>query len=175
MRNGHIGYLNKRLYTDVKSYEVFEENGKLFAVKVEKIRVCKPEFIPGGFAAHCANQDEVWRGSKTKEIGEPFEIEKKYGGYGYSAYRVECSFGCMTEDEAKHEMKAAIEDTIRMREIDPKIPEVGYEIVSCPDNKRHPFLLVGYALTKTGRRQRHFVKLGTKIEKACRYYYDYNF
>lgn len=31
-----LGYINKLIYTDIDAYKVFEENGKTYAVKVEK-------------------------------------------------------------------------------------------------------------------------------------------
>lgn len=168
MRNGHIGYINQRLYTDIKSYEVFKEGDKLFAVQIEKIQACKPEYVPGGFAGHCTNQEEVWGGNETKEVGEPFRLEKKYGVYGHTIDNANAPQVFRTEAEAE-EAKRRVETSANDRE---------FEILPIYDedgNSVKWFELVGYPLTKTGRRQRRFVRLGEKIEKDCRYYYDYNF
>ena len=56
-----LGYINRYLYTDVTSHEVFEENGKIYAVSViKKPGSVKPEFHEGGFCAYCPTQREVW-------------------------------------------------------------------------------------------------------------------
>ena len=168
MRNGHIGYINNRLYTDIKSYEVFKEGDKLFAVQIEKIQACKPEYVPGGFACHCTNQDEVWSGGETKEVGEPFALEKKHGVYGRTVDNANIPQIFRTEaeaEEAKRRADASAKD--REFEIHPIYSEDGHDV--------RWFSLVGYPLTKTGRRQRRFIRLGEKIEKECKYFYDYNF
>ena len=177
MRNGHVGYLNRHLYTDIESFEVFEENGKLFAVQIEKIQACKPEYASGGFVCHCTNQDEVWGGDETKEVGEPFALEKKYGFYGHTVDNIYSIQTFNTKAEAEEAKRRAEALIARTREVNPKVE--GREYVITPvyneNGDVHWYSMTVYHLTKTGRRQRRFVRLGTKIVDKCHYKYDYNF
>lgn len=56
-------YLNQYGYSDVAPYEIikFSPSGKtayIRAMLAEKDKSWKPNFIPGGFAGHCTNQDK---------------------------------------------------------------------------------------------------------------------
>lgn len=176
MTNGHIGYINKELYTDVQSWEVFEENGKTFAVEVKIVPdKVKPNFIPGGFSAICTNNIEVMRNGKIVRDGEPFEIELKRGFYGCYGFVTDSPIftNCLKEAETA---KAEFERTIaRMTENDPHFVQREVVISEGERNGQHYFQVVGYLLTKSGRRMRKFRKLGERIEEKCRYFYDYNF
>lgn len=50
-----------RLYSDAHAYTVIKRTAKTITIQQDKATLdpsFKPEFIPGGFAAHCTNQDE---------------------------------------------------------------------------------------------------------------------
>lgn len=159
-RANHIGYINNRLYTDIESYEVFEENGKMMAVEVEKVQACDPEFISGGFVAHCVNMEDVWGGAETKEIGTPFQIsQNRQGVWGYKGRDVIISLhGFETAEKAKAAHNADDEGS-------------DCEVFQQKDGT---WSVTMYALTKTGKAKQKFFKLG-HIEKECRYFYDYNY
>ena len=155
-----LAYINRHLYTDVTSHEVFEEDGKIYAVSViKKPGSVKPEFHAGGFSAYCSNQWEVWRNGVIERDGEPFEVECRNGIYGYVA---ECVENCRTTPERLEETKKMLEERgYACRVYDHPIFE-GYLVCQY------------YKPTKTGKVRHHFVKLG-KLEKSCHYFYDYNF
>ena len=49
------------LYSDAHAYTVIAKTAKTITIQRDKATLSpdfKPEFIPGGFAAHCTNQDE---------------------------------------------------------------------------------------------------------------------
>ena len=155
-----LGYINRYLYTDVTSHEVFEEDGKIYAVSViKKPGSVKPEFHAGGFSAYCSNQWEVWRNGVIERDGEPFEVECRNGIYGYVA---ECVEDCPTTPERLEETKKMLE-------------ERGYACRVIEDEFHAGYLICQYYKpTKNGKVRHHFVKLG-KLEKTCNYFYDYNF
>ena len=162
-RTNHIGYINERLYTDVKSYEVFEENGKMMAVEVEKVQACKPEFISGGFVARCVNMHEVWSGKETKEVGTPFQLTKnRKGEWGYKGYDVLFNLSGHGQEWVEQVKKDYEGNT-----------NVGLYVGEFEDNAGHYYINV-YAVTKTGKPRTKFRKLG-QIEKECEYFYDFNF
>lgn len=161
-RTNHIGYINDFLHTDVKSYEVFKEDGKMMAVQVEKIPACKPEFVSGGFCAHCTNNWEVWNTQETKEVGEPFQItQNRKGEWGHKGLDIVQGFSCPVEN------KEYVQDVLDAVE---KNPRIGARVYS----DEHCTFIDTYLLTKTGKPKMKFYKLG-EIEETCRYYYDYNF
>lgn len=158
-RNNHLGYINKRIYTDIDSYEVFEENGKTMAVQVEKVRACKPEQVICGFIAHCVNNDEMFDTQETKEIGEPFEItQNRKGEWGYKSKDI-----IFFTDGFESEEKA-------LAVYKPN------ESAKCDVYKTSEgtWAIVIYAVTKTGKPRQKFFKLGHIVDR-CNYYYDYNF
>ena len=49
-------FINRRIYTDIESWEVLElDEGKGTATVVEVARDFKPQWVPGGFSAICVN------------------------------------------------------------------------------------------------------------------------
>lgn len=165
MRNGHIGYINDYLYTDVQSYEVFQENGKTYAVKVEKIQACKPESVPGGFCCHFTNLDKVWGGQETREVGQPFEIVQHRGHWGRWGYDVH---GAILDHEDK--------DAYIARDKEWKL-ECGDTNAYEYEKKENQVLI--YRLTKSGKRAKKFYRVALSrdngIEEECKYFEDYNF
>lgn len=167
MRNGHLGYINDYLYTDIHSYEVFQENGKTYAVKVEKVQACKPECIPGGFCCRVTNLAKVWGGKETYEVGEPFEITQyrgRWGQWDYDVCRVPLNHGDPDHFIARDKKwKLECGDTNT------------YEYVY--EKKENQVLI--YRLTKSGKRAKKFYRVAPSrdrgIEKECKYFVDYNF
>ena len=168
MRNGHKGYINKVIYTDINSFEVFEENGKLMAVEVKKEPIVKPEYEIGGFSAICVNEDELYKEGNYKivEKGNPFEITLKNGFYGYWHNDV-LHFGWLDLNETTKE--EFIEANKKCGWDETKTAFVFGEI-----ENNHLFYKQ-ILLTKGGKFKRAFRKLGNKIEKECNEYYDRNF
>lgn len=156
--NKHLGYINVKEYTDMKSYRVFTTgDGKFYACQVVKKRACNPKFKLGGFAGRCTNQDEVWSGNDVIDIDEPFEIVNKNGVWGYysESLIVYMSFG--TRFEAEEFFNRRIEG----------------------NEEKFRWVLNGndvlcYAITPKGKIRKKFNKLG-KFEDTCRYFFDYNF
>ena len=77
-------YINKLLWTDVKSWRVWNIDGK----KAKAIEVCKRPVglicIPGGFVGHFPNCGEAYANSNDiYEEGKPFDIEERNGVWGY--------------------------------------------------------------------------------------------
>ena len=165
MRNGHLGYINDYFYTDVQSYEVFQENGKTYAVKVEKIQACKPESIPGGFCCHFTNLDKVWGSQETREVGQPFEIIQHRGQWGRWGFDVS---GTILDHEDADQYIARDKEWKK----------------TCNDSNQYEYekldnQVLVYRLTKSGKRARKFYKVATckdrGLEKECHYFEDYNF
>lgn len=153
-----IGYINEKLYTDIKSIEVFEENGKIYAVRVEKeVGSVKPEFDVGGFAAYCTNQDEVWKNGKIVRTGKPFEVTERNGVYGYFT---NCGSRAVIHRKLLENGLKEIEDRGMIAR---KIAEDEYQVEYWV-----------YKPTKNGMPRKKFVKMG-KLENTCKWFYDYNF
>lgn len=152
----HLGFINKELYTDIHSMRVYKENGRVYAVDVEKVRACDPKWIPGGFVGHCYNQDQVWDTQETKDISDPFEIIERRGVWGFWK---ENWIALWTGGDEAHNREWAEYNN----GIDPDVDYRGNEdgVFYCRK-------------TKSGKYKKVFVKLG-KIEQRCRYFYDYNF
>ena len=155
-----LGFINERLYSDVKSWEVFEEDGKVFAVPVRKeVGDVEPDFHPGGFIGFVSNQAEVWRNGVVVRDGEPFEVTLRNGVYGYTTKVVE---NFRSDDEHLDYVTKMLE-------------EKGYKF----EIRKHPihaelFNVVAWRPTKTGKIRRRWIKLG-ELEKHCDWFYDYNF
>ena len=158
-----IGFINTRLYTDIKSVEIFEENGKTYAVDVKKeVGDVEPEFIEGGFVARCVNQNEVWRSGVVVRDGTPFEVEERNGVWGFVKDSVKViEFGKGHPIYEKDE-KAWLEE----------MAEKGYFAELIEDDWRKVYRY--FKPTKNGTPRKKFVKLGT-VEKTCKWFYDYNF
>ena len=144
-------YINTKIYTDVKSYRVFDIDGKhAKAIEVEK-RIT-PKMVAGGFSAICLNNDDFNKTSEVFDVegAEAFDIELKNGvwGYWYDVIVFSCN-------------RNALADADKFMADNPGAVAVGDEIVI-------------YAKTKNGKRQRKFEKLGVLCD-TCRYYYDFNF
>lgn len=161
-RNNHLGYINERCGTDVDSYEIFEENGKTYAVKVEKVKATDPRYTAIDGCYCCINNEEIFDTDKTTEVGVPFEITKnKSGAWGYKSKDIIANlFGIATMEKAEACVKK------------PLMEGVAYSITKDADG----YNLCIYSLTKGGKPRNVFNKLGNgKIVETCGYYYDYNF
>ena len=157
-----LGYINTRLYSDVKSIEVYEENGKIYAVDVRKeVGGVKPEFHVGGFCAHCSNQAEVWRNAVIVREGTPYEVVEKKGVYGYYVNAVEI---IRFHPIFKAEGEAQIEKAKTKGKTVEYVGEDEY------GNKTYR----AYCPKKDGTPRKTFRKLGS-LDKTCQWFYDYNF
>jgi hypothetical protein len=164
MRNNHLGYINQRFGSDVESFEVFTENGKTLAVEVKKIPAVMPSFTAGGFAGHCDNQDAVWSGSETQEVGAPFEVKRFSNGlWGYTAEDWNLT-GIFDENTMKTKFPAW----------EAAVKADGYEVFVRKQEGATSYEALTVKLTKTGKRKTIRVTLG-KLSDHCAYYYDYNF
>lgn len=165
MRNGHLGYINDYFYTDVQSYEVFQENGKTYAVKVEKIQACKPESVPGGFCCHFTNLDKVWGGQETIEVGQPFEIIQYRGQWG--------RWGTDGQNVPLHGYDA--DQFIEQDKLHKKNMGCTDQFEYVKEDDR----VYIFRLTKSGKRARKFYKVAVckdrGLEEKCHYFLDYNF
>lgn len=168
MRNGHLGYINKLIHTDINSYEVFEDNGELKAVKVKRESTIKPEYISGGFSVICTNEEELYKDGNYKivEDGKPFKIELKNGFYGFWHTDV-LHFGWldlneMSKDEfIEANKKCGWDET-----------KTAFEFGEIENNQLFYRQIL---LTKGGKYKRAFEKLGNRLDKECCEYYDRNF
>lgn len=178
MREGHLGYINKYGYSSIEPYEVFKKDGKLFAVKIEKVQVCEPKSTPGSFSAYCINQEEDQSSEETREVGDPFELERKYGFYGYTISKTCLMQTFSTKTEAEKAKCSAEALVSQARKDYSKIDAREFEICPIYDKNGDAtgwYSLTGYLLTKAGRRQRQFIRLGTKIVDNCRFSYGYSY
>lgn len=83
-------YANLHGYTDIHPYEVVriisEKTIEIREMKSELDPNWKPEMIPGGFAAHCTNQnDQTYTYSSNDQV-QTIRIRKRKDGRWYSAY-----------------------------------------------------------------------------------------
>ena len=155
-----IGYINKEGYSDVTSRQIYEQDGKYFIVHVEKrVGDVKPEFVEGGFAAHCTNQADVWGAGIIVETSEPEEVFKNKKGEFYTTYNPHKEY-MVSPDRLE-----AVKETIRSQR-----KGKYFEMVYQEDT----FTLSVYSLTKFGERLTRKNIIG-KPEPTCRYFYDYNF
>ena len=153
-----IGFINKKLYTDIRSHEVFVDNDKTYAVRVEKrVGKVKPEFIEGGFCAHCVNQNEVWENGDIVRVGKPFEVIERNGYYGYFT---DCGERYVINRKLlERDLKDIADRGLVAQKIDEDEYQIEYWV---------------FKPTKNGTPRKKFVKMGT-LEKTCKWFYDYNF
>lgn len=148
-------FINKRIYTDVESYKVFdidEKAGTAMAIEVEK-RI-RPKMIPGGFAAHCPNLSEEFDKAPVTVVdgAKPFAIKRnKDGVWGFW-----------------HEVVALALPVAGM------VKEWLESKKNAPDAEIHGDYIYLYEMTKSGKRKMTFEKLG-KLCDTCGFFYDYNF
>lgn len=153
-------FLNVKGYTDVTCYRVFnidERKGTAMAIEVE--RVFKPQFIPGGFAAVCINQEDQntapWA---DKRNATPFAITRNSKDiWGVKHDDVIYSWFC---DAFKPEGIAAM------------MAKGNARIVKNAADGRD--LIQICRLTKSGKIGQTFTQYG-KLEDTCGAFYDYNF
>lgn len=156
-----IGYINTKLFTDIRSLEVYQQDGKTYAVNVVKvIDKVKPEFDVGGFAAHCSNQEEVWEAAKIERQGTPFEVIEHNGFYGYFVNAVEyIRYSRIFAEEGQKALDKA------------KAKGKTVELVEDTEDIK---VYRTYSPKKDGTPRKKFKKLG-KLEKTCKFFFDYNF
>lgn len=147
-------YFNKRLYTDVESWKVIELDevkGEATIIKVEKIPH-NLEFITGGFAAHCVNNQEAFQNAEIVEVkgAEPFKVYRRKDGLWYRKQKVGYSIDkrCVNKNDL-----VIAEDEIMEED------EFSYHFIK---------------VTKTGKPRTCYTKFG-EMSDECHYYYDYNF
>lgn len=142
------GFLNEYMYTDRHSWLLYNVNGNTaMAVSVE--REFKPEFIPGGFLAHCVNQEKQHL-APIKLTGTPFQVIKRRGEWGKWVIERYNNWW-LNEEEKSH-----------------FTPGEG-----CEWYEENGYWCI-IRRTKTGRVPRTFVKYG-KTEAHCAAFHDYNF
>lgn len=153
-----LGYINERLYTDVKSYHVFqdEETGKFYAFHTEKkIDLKNCPFERGGFCGHFYGTHEAFQDAKPFDVGEMFEITKRGENFYTTSPKVSGYARIDVDDVAEYT----------------KDFEEGFYSV----NIDGPWAYVRtFEKTPTGRVKKVSHKLGA-LEKTCRYYFDFNF
>lgn len=78
-------YINQYLYSDVKPFEVIKKKSKTIliirAMKVKPDPDYKPEFVLGGFSAHCTNNGGQKWIIESDENAKEFEIRLKKKRY----------------------------------------------------------------------------------------------
>lgn len=160
-RETHLGYINEYMYSDVHSWRVSKRGDKFYATAVEKVPAVKPEWVPGGFSAICLNNDQIWSGDQTHDVGESFEIECRDGVYGYIDHVKQFVVGGTTIERLQ-----SIVDRLNSERKDPTKEVFGVE----------QYQVFRYPLTSKGNKRRKFRKLGSgRLVDKCNYYYDYNF
>ena len=82
-------YANLIGYSDVQPYEVLytSESGKTITIRSMICeRTFTPEFIPGGFLAHCVNQgDQTWA-VKPDHEAQPMKARLHKDGYFWGPF-----------------------------------------------------------------------------------------
>jgi hypothetical protein len=83
-------YANLHGYTDINPYEVVQVvSDKTLKIRPMKSKLdpnWKPKMIPGGFAAHCTNQNDQTYTYSSYEQAETIRCRKRKDGHWYSAY-----------------------------------------------------------------------------------------
>lgn len=83
-------YANLHGYSDISPYEVIRVvSDKTLVVRrmdAELDPNWKPEFTPGGFVAHCTNQEKQTYTYKSCEDADTIRIRKRKDGNWYSFY-----------------------------------------------------------------------------------------
>jgi len=151
-------YINRRIYTDVKSWMVYDINeAEGTAMAVEVVKRIQPKMVPGGFSAICTNNGDFDKMEpQVKEGAQPFAIERnKNGVWGF-----------------KHEKKLASIPAEGVTDIEAILAANPQAVLE--EDGRNGRWITWYEFTKTGKRKTTFEKLG-KLESLCHYFYDYNF
>lgn len=152
-------YINKKLYSDVISYRVFDINEKAgTAMAIEVERDFTPEWVPGGFSAICTNiknQDNA--PVKDKDGAEPFAITRNKDGV----------WGIKCKDLLFCWQRKAIGEENVQRQL-----ALGNSFIEKDKNGNE--MVCVYRMTKGGKIGTTFRKLG-KLSNSCGVYYDYNF
>lgn len=166
-----IGYLNRRLYTDIESWVLEQdEKGRFFATPVKKdidLRDCP--FEQGGFCGHFYGTKEAFRDAKPYKCGTPFEVRQDSNGYWYAKCVIPTTFitAVTIEDAEKY----------RRQYIEKGIPEAAVSVqpvFSKQGTETESYSVRVLQTTPTGR-VKHRKEIFGKVEKTCRFYYDYNF
>ena len=149
-------YLNKKLYTDVTSFGIFdidEEKGTAKAIIAEKHpKFTEDDYEVGGFCAHFHNLNEKFRDAPVEYVGEAFDIQLRNGYWG------------RWENQGYWLDKRFIE------------PEYLFKLRRDGAEEKNGNIFVAEK-TITGKQKKVFVKLGKNEDLCdeCRYFYDYNF
>lgn len=155
-----LGYINERLYTDVNSFHIYEdeETGKFYAVKAEKkIDLEKCHFEPGGFCGHFFGTEKAFREARPYDVGEPFEIKKRGDFFYHSAPKCLSAIKCNTAD---------------VPEFTKGLEEGFFEVSKSTNGET--VIIRKFGKTPTGRVMMSRKRM-PKLEKECRYFYDFNF
>lgn len=148
-------YINKKIHTDVESYEVYHID---YVNDTATARRVKREFTPQFVGMRCVNQLDQYASPVIPDPAyQPFTIQRKPNGvWGYWVKdQIYCwDANCITQEGIDNQLK---------------VP--GSFLEEGTDGKK--FLCV-YRMTKGGKIGRKFVKLG-ELEDECKYFYDYNF
>lgn len=160
-----IGYINHRLYTDIETWKIFEDNGKLYAQECIKEPIIKADMVTGGFSAICLNNSELFSKGNYKEVlkHEPFEIIKYRGKYGY--WRRDCWW--------YHDIDAFFPNQVEKWRRGEDVPENAKVEFKTDENGKE--YVICYGLTPSGKYKKEFRVLGTEIVDYNGYFYDYNF
>lgn len=85
-------YLNRRLYTDIKPFEVLSQisatklliRDMKYEMEAEAEKKLRDSFIPGGFTGHFDNSLQKWN-ITPDEDATPFVVRKRRDGLYYMA------------------------------------------------------------------------------------------
>ena len=83
-------YANLHGYSDIVPYEITRKiSDKTMEIRVMNYKLSpdfKPEFVSGGFLAHCTNQDKQTFIFTKSECSKPIRIRLRKDGKWYSIY-----------------------------------------------------------------------------------------
>jgi hypothetical protein len=83
-------YANLHGYSDVYPYEVIrvisDKTIEIREMKSELDSNWKPDMVPGGFSAHCTNQDEQKYTYSLNDQAKTIRMRKRKDGRWYSAF-----------------------------------------------------------------------------------------
>lgn len=88
------------LWSDRHAYTIIKRTPKSLTLRRCKATLApefKPEFVPGGFCAHCTNQDDqeyIYEEDENGQIEKAYWSERKHGFY---------VGGCMSVSAGRHE------------------------------------------------------------------------
>jgi hypothetical protein len=85
------GYANLIGYTDVQPFEILSvsKSGKQIVIRemdAQRDPNWVPDFVAGGFTAHCANQEDQRWVIVSNEASPAIKAHKRADGYFWSAY-----------------------------------------------------------------------------------------